>query len=294
MNKYRPRRSLLYMPASNQRAIEKAKTLDADCLIFDLEDAVAPEEKISARQSLLAALQASVFGSREIIIRTNSQKSMWFEEDILAAIAAKPDAILIPKISKKSQIIEVDNLIRENNNGISISIWAMIETPKAILEIGNICSASDTAPLEALVLGINDLAKETGAALDLERLPFQYAMSATIIAARAYGVLVFDGVYNEISDLDGLEAQTRQAKQFGFDGKTLIHPNQITICNNIFAPSATEIYEAEKIVQAFEKPENSGKGAIAFEGRMIELLHLEMAKRIVEIGNETLEKDQSK
>ncbi len=284
MNKYRPRRSLLYMPASNQRAIEKAKTLDADCLIFDLEDAVAPDEKISARESLLDAIKTGGFGEREIIIRTNSQNSYWFEEDILASITAKPDAILIPKISSKSQIIEINEFIRKNNNGISISIWAMIETPKAILELGDICSIAETAPLAALVLGTNDLAKETGAALDTERLPFHYAMSAMIIAARANGLLVFDGVYNNISDINGLESQAIQAKKFGFDGKTLIHPNQIAICNNIFAPSASEINEAKKIIEAFEKPENINKGAIAFEGRMIELLHLEMARKIIEIG----------
>ena len=271
------------MPASNARAIEKSKSLAADCLVFDLEDAVAPEEKDLARENLAKALKNGGFEGHELIIRTNSQDSVWFGDDILAAINAKPDAILIPKISSKSQIIEIDELIRENNSGNSISIWAMIETPKSILEIGEICSASNTTPLVALVLGTNDLAKETGAVLDLERLPFHYAMSATINAARAFGLSVFDGVYNEIGDLDGLETQSRQAKQFGFDGKSIIHPSQIETCNVVFSPSESEIKEAKAIIAAFDAPENQGKGAIKMNGKMVELLHLEMAKQIIEI-----------
>lgn len=285
MQKYRPRRSLLYIPASNIKALDKANSLNADCLIFDLEDAVAPAQKQEALENIANIINGTSFEKHEIIIRTNAQNSLWFNEDIDCTISAKPDAVLIPKISNAQQIKEIDELIRAKNNNQSIDIWAMIETPMAIIEIAEICKTAQTLPLRGLVVGTNDLAKETGAALDLARVPFHYALSAIVIAARAYGVLAFDGVYNNISDLDGLEVQTKQAKHFGFDGKTIIHPSQIDICNQIFAPSHKEIEFAKKIIAAFEDEENLKKGVIKLDGQMVELLHLEMAKQTIHISN---------
>ena len=283
----RPRHSVLYMPASNLKAIEKAKTLNADCLVFDLEDAVAPEMKASARAELLSIMQIGGFGERELIIRCNAIDSEWFAEDIKAAILAKAHAILIPKINSKAEVLQVDNFVREHNIGTSIDLWAMIESPRAILDIFNISSASIDVPLRTLVLGTNDLAKETNAKIDLMRLPFHYALSAVVYGARAFGLCVIDGVWNDIANIEGFETQCRQAKDFGFDGKTLIHPNQIEKCNKIFAPSDKEIAEAQEIISAFESNENIGKGAIKVNGQMVEILHYEMAKTLITAHNRT-------
>lgn len=279
----RPRRSVLYMPGANAKVLEKAKTLKADAIIMDLEDAVAPEMKAQAREIIKSALAGGGYGSREIIIRTNGLNTEYFEDDIAMAVAAKPNAILVPKISSKQEVLEIDAKIRELNNDVSIDIWAMIETPRAILDIFNICSAAQDVPFKALVMGTNDLAKETGAILDVERAPFLYALSAAVNGAKCFNMAVIDGVFNDIQNIEGYEAQVKQAKAFGFDGKTLIHPSQIEICNEIFAPKEDEIAFARAIVAAFAAPENAGKGVLKVEGKMSEILHRDMALKTLAI-----------
>lgn len=280
----RPHRSILFVPASNNKAIEKIKGLNVDGVIFDLEDAVAPEMKQSARANLIEVIKGGGFGRRKLIIRTNGIETPWFEEDIGAAVTVSPDAILVPKVSSKAEVLKIDEGIRAKNGGKSIDIWAMIETPRAILDIFSLCSASESAPLKALILGPNDLSKETGSTIDLMRTPFYYALSAIVYGARTFGLIALDGVYNDINDNDGLEIQCRQGKDFGFDGKTLIHPNQIECCNKIFAPSDEEIANALAVIDAFAAPENAGKGALKVNGKLAEILHLEMAKKTMAIA----------
>lgn len=280
----RPHRSILFVPASNNKAIEKIKGLNVDGVIFDLEDAVAPEMKQGARANLIEVIKGGGFGRRKLIIRTNGIETPWFEEDIGAAVTVAPDAILVPKVSSKAEIIKIDENIRAKNGGKSIDIWAMIETPRAILDIFSLCSASESTPLKALILGPNDLSKETGSTMDLTRAPFYYALSSIVYGARTFGLIALDGVYNDINDNDGLEIQCRQGKDFGFDGKTLIHPNQIECCNKIFAPSDEEIANAQAIIDAFAAPENAGKGALKVNGKLAEILHLEMARKTIAIA----------
>lgn len=281
----RPRRSVLYMPGANPKVLEKAKTLSVDTIVMDMEDAVAPENKQIARECILNAVKSGGYGKREIVIRTNGSETEYFDDDLRCAIAAKPDAVLIPKVSSKAQIIKIDARIRELNNNQPLDIWAMIETPRGVLDIFNICSAADEVPLKALVLGTNDLAKETGAMLDVNRQPFLFALSAVVNGARCFGLDVIDGVYNDFRDLEGLKAQCVQGKNFGFDGKSLIHPSQIELCNEIFAPKPEEVANARAIVAAFELPENAGKGVIKVDGKMTEILHRDMALRLIEVAN---------
>lgn len=279
----RPRRSVLYMPGSNAKVLEKAKTLACDAIIMDLEDAVAPEMKSDARDIIQNAISVGGYGAREIIIRTNGTQTEYFEADLKAAIAARPDAILIPKVSSRNEVIEINNQIKALNNGKEIDIWAMIETPRAIMNIFDICSASEGAPFKSLVMGTNDLAKETGAVLDTARAPFLYALSAAVNAAKCFEMAIIDGVYNEIQNTEGFEAQCNQGRAFGFDGKTLIHPSQIEVCNSVFAPKPEEVAYARALVDAFALPENSGKGVLKVEGKMAELLHRDMAIKTLAI-----------
>lgn len=264
----RPRRSVLYMPGSNQRALEKARTLDVDCLIFDLEDAVAPEAKVEARAQVCEAVKAGGYGPRELIIRINHLGSDWGRDDLAAAAAAKPDAILLPKVNAAGDIAPVA--------ATGISAWAMMETPAAMLAAGEIASG---AGLAAFVMGTNDLAKETGASLSNGRAAMVPWLMTCVAAARAHGLSIIDGVYNDFRNIDGCRAECQQGADFGMDGKTLIHPGQIAVANEVFAPSHDEVAKAREIVAAFELPENQGKGAINLGGRMVELLHCEMARR---------------
>jgi citrate lyase subunit beta/citryl-CoA lyase len=271
----RPRRSALYMPGSNARAIEKAKTLAADVVIFDLEDAVAPDTKAQAREQVCAAVEAGGYGLRELVIRINALETPWGEADLAAAIAAAPDAILVPKVSSAETLAAVGLRLRKLGAAERTKIWAMIETPLAILRAENIASAArdvDTR-LACFVMGTNDLAKDTRARL----LP-------ALAAARAHGIDILDGVYNNLSDADGFRTECEQGRDCGFDGKTLIHPDQIAAANEIYAPSQQEIESARAIVAAFERPENAGKGAISLNGRMVERLHAEMAKRTLALA----------
>ncbi len=274
----KPRRSVLYMPGSNARALEKAKTLPADALILDLEDAVAPDAKEMARAQVCAAVTAGGFGPRETVIRTNGLATPYGLADFKAALDAKPDAILLPKVETP------EDLIHARINApphCKIPLWAMIETPLAILNLREIAHAAAAAelPLTCFVLGTNDLIKATRAQAQADRLPLIAWLSLAVAAARAYGLTVLDGVYNALSDEAGFRAECVQGRALGMDGKTLIHPNQIAACNEVFSPSADEIAAARKIVEAFALPENEGKGAISLDGRMVELLHQEIARQ---------------
>ena len=271
----RPRRSALYMPASNVRAIAKARSLPCDVVIVDLEDAVAPDAKGLAREQAVAAIAEGGFGERELVVRANALSTPWGEDDLAALDTARPDAVLVPKIDSGSDVLRhVERL------GGDVPVWAMIETARSVLRLEDIAS---TAGLAALVMGTNDLAKEMGARLDTERLPFLGFLSASVAAARAFGLAVLDGVYNDLEDATGFEAQCRQAVAFGFDGKTLIHPGQVGPCNAAFSPSAGEVAQARAIRDAFDLPENRDKGAIRLGGRMVERLHLAQALRTLAI-----------
>ncbi len=283
----RPRRSVLYMPGSNARAMEKAKTLAADALILDLEDAVAPDAKIAARKQVTDAVKAGGFGPCEVIIRINALDTVYGADDLAAVAAAKPDGVLVPKISSPEQLRVIGKFLTELDAPDSLAVWAMIETPLSILDIREIAAAvqEPVTRLKMFVLGTNDIARETRAALVPGRLPMLPALTSAIMAARAFGIEVLDGVYNNLDDAEGFQRECREARELGFDGKTLIHPKQIETCNAVFSPSAEEIAQAKKLVALFNQPENKGKGAIAHEGRMVERLHAEMASRVIALSD---------
>ena len=283
----RPRRSVLYMPGSNAKALAKARTLAADAIILDLEDSVAPDAKAVARQQVVEAVRAGGFGAREVVIRVNGAHTAWGTDDLAAAVAAQPDAILLPKVDGPGTIMLAARALREANTPEKTRIWAMMETPMAILSAGSIAAtaADPSARLEVLVMGLNDLAKETRARLSPGRAAFSGWLSICIAAARAHGCDILDGVYNDIKDLEGFRAECEQGREMGLDGKTLIHPSQLDICNDVFAPSASEVAIARAIIAAFSLPENSGKGVIQLEGRMVERLHAEMARRTLAIAD---------
>jgi citrate lyase subunit beta/citryl-CoA lyase len=281
----RPRRSVLYMPGSNARALEKAKTLPADCLILDLEDAVAPDAKATARQQVADAVTAGGFGSREVIMRINGLDTNWGMDDLAAAVAARPDAILVPKVSSAAQLGAIGKHLTELRADQKIRVWAMMETPLAMLNAAAIAAARDaTTRLAAFVMGTNDLAKETRAQIVPGRAPMLPWLMTCVAAARAHAIDILDGVYNNLTDTDGFARECTEAHAMGFDGKTLIHPNQIAPCNAAFSPSADEIAQAKKIIAAFELPENKGKGVVQLDGRMVERMHADMAQRAVAIA----------
>lgn len=277
--KYRPRRSCLYMPASNTRALEKAKTLAADTIIFDLEDAVAPDAKQEARDNACAALQSGAYGDRELVVRINAMDTPWFAQDLKQACLSQADAVLVPKILNADDIAQITKFMEEQDASLTTKLWAMIEMPQAILKLAEIAALGAQQRLTTFVMGFNDLAKEMRA--DHDRAIFGSVMTQTVIAARAYGLNVIDSVYNDFNDPDGLTAECIEAKKLGFDGKSLIHPVQIETANRIFAPGADEIAAAEAIIAAFSDPINAGKGVIVVDGKMTELLHLKQAKQLV-------------
>lgn len=283
----RPRRSALYMPGSNARALEKAKTLAADAVILDLEDSVTPEEKIGARHRVADAVRAGGFGRREVVIRVNGIDTEWGEDDLLAAIEAGPDAVLLPKVATPEDILSVRASIAKANAKSSLTIWAMIETPLAILNVQSIAlaAASDIAPVTAFLMGTNDLAKERRAALSDDRIAVIPWLMHTLAAARAYGLDILDGVYNSFRDQEGFAKECAEGRMLGMDGKTLIHPSQIEVANSTFAPEDDDVVMARKIIAAFERPENADKGVITLEGTMVERLHAEMAVRTVAIAD---------
>ncbi len=282
----RPRRSVLYMPGSNARAMEKARTLGADAFIFDLEDAVAPDSKANARNQVMDAVRGGGFGKREIVVRVNALNTPWGREDIAAAAAAGPDAILVPKVSTPGDVMVAAKALREAGAPDKTRLWAMMETPLAMLNAGSIASAAGdpASRLDLFVMGTNDIAKDTRARLTVGRPAMLPYLAICVAAARAHGVDILDGVYNDFSDLQGLRQECEQGRDFGMDGKTLIHPSQIGPCNEVFAPAPAELDWARKIITVFEEPANANKGAIQVEGRMVERLHADMARRTVAIA----------
>lgn len=277
----RPLRSLLYMPASNRRAIEKARGLDADAVALDLEDAVAPEMKEEARATLVAELAAGGFGHRRMVGRINALATPWGHDDLTALAAAPLDALLAPKVDDADDVIALSQAMDAAGYAPNVALWVMIETPRAILALERIAACAATTRLAAFVLGLNDLAKDTGMAQLPGRAVFVPVLSQAIMAARANGLALLDGVCNAIDDPARLEAECTQARDFGMDGKTLIHPSQIETANRVFAPSESDVAEARAIVAAFAAPENAGRGALRVNGKMAELLHAEMAKRLI-------------
>jgi citrate lyase subunit beta/citryl-CoA lyase len=282
----RPRRSVLYMPGSNARALEKARELPADGVILDLEDAVAPEAKAQAREAIAKALSVGGFGDREVLVRINGLDTRWWVEDLNAIIAAKPDAVLLPKVSEPGQLEDVASRLVDLGAEPHIRIWAMMETPLAMLNVGAIAAAAlDTETrLAGFVMGTNDLAKDTRARLVRGRAPMLPWLMNCVAAARAYGLGILDGVYNDLGNADGFIEECRQARDLGFDGKTLIHPRQIEPCNEAFSPTPEEVEAARKMIAAFDQPENKDKGVIQIDGRMVERLHADMARQTVAIA----------
>lgn len=268
------------MPGSNPRAMEKARTLACDAVILDMEDAVAPEKKAEARALIGAALAAGGFGPREVAVRINGLDTPWGVDDLHAAVAMRPDAILVPKVSRGA---DLDRIVARA--GEDVALWAMIETPLSILNIKEIAERrANGVRLEALILGTNDLAKETGARIVPGRLPMLAWLSAAVAAGAAFGIDVIDGVWNDFKDLDGFARECLEARDLGMDGKTLIHPGQIEGANAAFAPGPEEVAAARQVIAAFALPENAGKGAITVDGRMVELLHAEIAQRTVAVA----------
>ena len=288
----RPRRSVLYMPGSNARAIEKARTLGADGVILDLEDSVAPEGKEAARQQVTDAVRAGGFGGRELFIRVNGVDTPWHADDLSAAAHAAPDAILVPKISNPEMLEMIGRRLLDMGTDHKTRVWAMIETPLAIFNILSIAAeAKDSeSRLSGFIMGTNDLAKDTRARLVPGRAPMLGWLSTCIAAARIYGIDILDGVYNDIGNVDGFAMECRQGVELGFDGKTLIHPSQIAPCNTIFSPSPEEVALARKMIAAFDLPENKSKGVVSIDGRMVERLHADMARRTVAIAEAIAER----
>ncbi len=282
----RPRRSVLYMPGSNARAIAKARTLPVDCIVLDLEDSVAPEAKEAARAQVAEAVQAGGFYPREVIVRINGLDAGWWLDDVNAVAPARPDAFLVPKVSSPEHLEHVADRLVDMSADHRIRVWAMIETPLAILQAREIAAAAKDVEtrLAAFVMGTNDLAKDTRSRITPGRDTMRPWLMTSIAAARAFGIDIIDGVYNDFNDADGFARECAEARAMGFDGKTIIHPSQIEACNKAFTPSAEEIAQARAIVAAFDRPENKGKGVIALDGRMVERLHADMARRTVAIA----------
>jgi len=282
----RPRRSVLYAPGSSAKALAKARSLAADAIVIDLEDSVAPDARPAARVLAVEAVRVGGFGGREVVIRLNGLDTPWGGEDLAAAIAAAPDAILLPKVDGPKAVMVAARALREAGAPGRTRLWAMLETPMAILSAGPIAAtaADPDSRLEALVIGLNDLANETRARLTPGRPAMTAWIALCVAAARAHGCDIIDGVYNDFHDLAGFKAECEQGRDMGLDGKTLIHPDQIEICNAAFAPQPREIEAARAIVAAFPLPENAGKGVIRLIGRMVELLHERMARRTLAVA----------
>lgn len=284
--KNRPLHSVLYMPASNERALSKAEILPADALILDLEDATVVEQKDNARALLANKLKQNSYGKKLVIVRTNDRSTEWYKADLSMAIAANVPVILVPKINSAADVTNILHDMAALNAPEEMALWVMIETSMSLININEISALGRVSRLGGLVLGTNDLAKDMQIPLPTEdypeRIGFQGYFSSCVLAAKAYGLVVLDGVFNNYTDEIGLEFETEQARQFGFDGKTLIHPNQIELVNGIFEPNEAELEAAQNIVDAFARPENANLGAITVDGRMVERLHADIAKVMLE------------
>lgn len=275
----RPRRSMLYMPGSNARALEKGRTLAADALILDLEDAVAPDAKETARRRIVEALSAGGYGQREILVRTNGLDSEWGQDDIAAMAKSGADAILLPKVESAEMVRAAEEIMADHGAPAGLAIWCMIETPLGVLHAEEIAWGSRR--MGGFVMGTSDLAKDLHCLHTPGRLPFVTSLSLCILAARAHGLAILDGVHLDLADDQGFAESCRQGLEFGFDGKTLIHPRTIEVANEVFAPSADEVAWSEKIIAAHEEATKAGQGVVVVDGRLIENLHVENAKRVV-------------
>ena len=279
----RPRRSVLYMPGANERALEKAKGIPADALILDLEDAVAPDAKDDARDRVCAAAASGDYGAKEIAIRINGLGTQWHDADLAAAAAAGPDAVLVPKVNSAEEVRDLVAALERAGAPARTALWAMLETPVAVLHAEEIVTASER--LTVVVMGTNDLAKELHAVHVPGREPLRFGLQRCLMAARLADKVILDGVYNDIADAEGFRAECEQALQFGFDGKTLIHPSQVEPCNDVFAPSAEEIDHSRRVIAAFDEARAEGRGVVTVDGRMIENLHVDNARRILAIAD---------
>ena len=280
MSDLRPRRSVLYMPSSNERALEKAKSIPCDALIFDLEDAVAPDAKEAARANAVAAARSGQYGHREITIRCNGLDTLWGGDDLIATASSGASAVVIPKVGSVDYLDEITHRLDAAGAPPDMTIWAMVETPTAIMDIRTIARH---ARVNVLVMGNNDLAKELRTGVLPERTPLLPALSMALLGAREAGKVILDGVYNDVQDADGFVTEARQGKAMGFDGKTLVHPSQVEPANEVWAPSDDEIDFSRRVIAAFESGE--GRGVITVDGRMIEHLHVENAKRILAVAD---------
>ena len=279
----RPRRSVLFMPGSNPRALEKASALAADALIFDLEDAVAPDAKETARSSVAAALTAGGYEPRELILRVNSLESAWGHADLALAATLPIDAVLLPKVENAERVQLAIDLLDALGAPPELSVWCMIETPLGVLAAAGVAGASPR--VAALVLGTSDLTADLRARPTRDRLPLMTALGLVLLAARAHGRAVLDGVHLDLADAESFAAACRQGRELGFDGKTLIHPDQIAPANEAFAPSAKELARARRLIAAYTEADAAGKGAIRFEGRLVEALHVAEARRLIALAD---------
>jgi citrate lyase subunit beta / citryl-CoA lyase len=282
----RPRRSLLFMPGSNPRALEKARNLPADGLILDLEDSVAPEAKGLARDQIAKAIAAGGFGKREVLVRTNALDSPWWMDDITMAAQARPDGILVPKISSVEDLGRIARCLLDVDAPASIAVWTMIETALAVLHVEELAASRNVEPrLAGFMFGPNDISRETRIRMQPGRATMLSMITHCILATRAYGLEILDGPYSDFSNVDGFAQECTQARDLGFDGKTLIHPGQIAACNAIFTPPAEEVAHARRIIAAFERPEDAARGAISLDGQMVERLHADIARRTIAIAD---------
>lgn len=280
MSDLRPRRSALYMPAANERALEKARTISSDALIFDLEDAVSPEAKPDARKNAVAAATSGQYGRREITIRCNALSTQWGAEDLSAAATSGVSAVVIPKVDSVRDVDDVSSALERAGAPASLMIWAMIETPTAIFDVRGIAAHPRVA---ALVMGTNDLAKELRASQIRGRAPLVPHLAAALLAAREADKVILDGVFNDVKDLDAFRDECVQGATMGFDGKTLIHPSQVDIANDVWAPTADDVDYSQRVIAAFEQATAEGRGVITVDGRMIENLHVDNARRVLAV-----------
>ncbi len=277
----RPRRSVLYLPGSNARALAKARDLPADALILDLEDAVAPDAKDTARSQVAEAVAAGGLGQREVLVRVNSADTAWFADDVAAVARAGADGVLVPKISTVADVAAVEAALVAAGAPAELAMWAMLETPRAVLDAATLVHASER--LVGFVMGTNDLAKELGSAHVPGRAPLLTALSWCLLAARDAGRIIIDGVFNDLDDADGFAAECRQALEFGFDGKTVIHPRQLAPCNAAFTPTEAEVARAREMIAAFEEAAAEGRGVVTVGGKLVENLHVEQARKVLAV-----------
>jgi citrate lyase subunit beta/citryl-CoA lyase len=278
----RPRRSVLFMPGSNARALDKARTLPADALIFDLEDAVAPDAKERARQQVIATLQAGGYGGRELIVRANALTTPWGRDDLAAVATSDADAVLLPKVESGDTVRQTLSILADQGAPEHLAVWCMLETPRGILRAEDIAAASPR--VAALVMGTSDLTKELRAATTPDRSPLLHSLGHCLLVGRAYGLVVLDGVHLDLSDEAGFDSACRQAAELGFDGKTLIHPKTIATANKIFAPAPEQVAWSRTIIAAHADAAAQGQGIVVVDGRLIENLHVDDARRIVQLA----------